>query len=340
MEEERRRNQDVQAETESAQTQLGFSSSSEFNTPKSQVTESPLIDSEPLFDDTSLQIMSGLIQKGKEKFQGNESLKETINDVVFSENPNKIDSPIMQEIEHVLKPLSVKDNIDDPIVDEASPYLLKGEVTKDVLQQNLFEHLRIRVKDFADTGFNKEDDLNLKGELKDRYDKFVNNKTDYSAAMTNKEKLTDKIVQKAFKNLFPSSSDIYTDGMTDFSRARTNPNAEVLQNMDTLDDATKNALLKYGVSSGERGVHYNADSEISKKFANSPEVKKFFEENEEAIKQGTKTGGDFNFNAGLKNLVVGQDKMDRHASLQHAKMIDAYYDENGQNYLINNIKSL
>ncbi|MCM1004239.1 MAG: hypothetical protein NC408_07860 [Candidatus Gastranaerophilales bacterium] len=110
LEEERRRNQDVQAENESAQTQLGVSSSPDTSAP---------------------------------------------------ENPNQIDSSIMQEIEHVLKPLSVKDNIDAPIIDEASPYLLKGEVTKDALQQNLFEQLRTRVKDFVNAGFNKEDDLNF-----------------------------------------------------------------------------------------------------------------------------------------------------------------------------------
>lgn len=361
IEEERRRREEMEAQ-KTAQSQLGWKNQTQELAPKltnTEVKESPILDSTPLFDQETINNMGSLIKKGKEKFQnrkklGNDTIADSINDVVFSENPNEMDSPIMQEIEQVLKPSLDKNSSEDlkfdlealinnqipenkaantEIISNApSPYLLKGEVTKEVMPSNMLERLKNRVKDFADTGFNKEDDLNLKGEIQDRYDKLVNNKTDYSSPMTTKEKLTDKIVQKAFKKVFPASSDIYTDGMTDFSRARNNPNAEVLQNLESMDEATKKALLEYGVSPDERGVYYNSDSEISKKFANSPEVKKFFEDNEEAIRQGKKDGGNFNFDASLKNLVINKDKMDRHASLQHAKMIGAYYDENGNKY--------
>lgn len=219
--------------------------------------------------------------------------------------------------------------------------VLQGSAEK----SNLKEHLRdslskltdsLNVKkqwhDFQETGFNKEDDLNLKEEMKEHYEILVNNKTDYSTPMTIKEKLTDSLVQKGFKFLFPSASDVYTDGMTDFSRARNNPNADVLDNMNTLDEATKKALYNYGVKADERGVYYDSDSEISKKFANSPEVRQFFEENEQAIKQGEKNKENFDFEASMKDLFFNKDKADRFGSLQHAKMIDAYYDENGRKH--------
>ncbi len=152
LEEEHRRNQEMQAQNESAQTPLVSSTAPETSVPKPQITDSPIIDSEPLFDDTSLRAMSGLIQKGKEKFlkqknQGNDLIKESINDVVFSENPNQIDSSIMQEIEHILKPLSVKDDI-DPVVDEASPYLLKGEITKETNKPGILGQIKDNLQNY------------------------------------------------------------------------------------------------------------------------------------------------------------------------------------------------
>ena len=77
----------------------------------------------------------------------------------------------------------------------------------------------------------------------------------------------ENIVRKAY----PVSADMYVDARTDFSRARADKNATVLENMNSLDSKTQEALKKYGVKPNERGVYYNADSDVSKKFGKSRE---------------------------------------------------------------------
>ncbi len=210
--------------------------------------------------------------------------------------------------------------------------VLQGSVLEEVSKEGILGRLKNKFRNFQETGFNKEDDLNLKEEMKDLYDILINNKTDYSAPMTTKEKVVDALVQKVFKVLYPSASDVYTDGMTDFSRAQKNLNAELLENMDTLDEATKKALYNYGVKSDERGVYYNANSKISKKFAKSPEVKKFIDNKGYLSNKYKEAGHNFNFDAALKDIVLNPNKIDRFGSLQHAKMVGQYVDKDGRKY--------
>ena len=75
------------------------------------------------------------------------------------------------------------------------------------------------------------------------------------------EKILDKILQNKIttRGHYPVAADMYTDARTDFSRARNNKNATVLENMDSLDSKTIDALIKYGVKPDERGVYYKQE---------------------------------------------------------------------------------
>lgn len=149
--------------------------------------------------------------------------------------------------------------------------------------------------------------------------------------LTWQEKAFDKLLQNktTVRGHFPVAADMYTDARTNFSRARANKNATVLENMNSLDSKTQEALKKYGVKSNERGVYYNTDSNVSKKFGKSKELKRAFDKNYQNIKDGNFKGADLNFDATPLDAITNKDKFDRHSSIQHAKLYDAYIDEQG-----------
>ncbi len=212
---------------------------------------------------------------------------------------------------------------------DSTPPLLEGLVIEKGKRPGILDKLRTNLKEFGEVGFNKEDDLNLHGEVQDRYDRLINNKTDYSAPMTFKEKVIDAILKNKLttRGHFPIAADMYADAMKDFSRARKNPHAEILDSMDVLDESIQKALLNYGVKSDSRGVHYDEKSLSAQKFAKSKQLKEFFAENEEAIKKGEIKEHSFNF--GINDSLAKRENADRYASLQHAKIINPHFDENG-----------
>ena len=147
------------------------------------------------------------------------------------------------------------------------------------------------------------------------------------------ENFLDKLIQnKNMAKNYPIASDMYTDSRTDFSRARANKNATILENMNSLDSKTIDALKKYGVNSDERGVYHNENSEVSKSFGKSKELKRVFDKNLESIQNGIFKGDDLNFDAKISDVIFNKNKFDRHSSIQHAKLIDAYIDEQGNKH--------
>ncbi|MBQ7763818.1 hypothetical protein IJ384_00470 [bacterium] len=152
--------------------------------------------------------------------------------------------------------------------------------------------------------------------------------------LTWQENFLDNYLRNAelIKNSYPISSNMYTDARTDFSKARTDKNAKILDNMSSLDSKTQEVLKRYGVKPNERGVYYNTDSDVSKKFGKSRELKRAFDKNYQDIKDGKFKGDNLNFDATMIEAITNKDKFDRHSSIQHAKLIDAYIDEQGRKH--------
>ena len=155
---------------------------------------------------------------------------------------------------------------------------------------------------------------------------LMNKEVDYSKPMNPHESATDKTI-KILRPAYKASSDMYTDGMTDFSRAKKNPNAQVT-NIENLDKDLQEKLKNYGVKSNEKGILYNQDSYMSKLFSNSPEIKKIKEDYYDDIKQGKKNEFPVDFEGRWYHSVKNPNKFDRHNSIQHGMLTDVNIDEN------------
>ena len=162
----------------------------------------------------------------------------------------------------------------------------------------------------------------------------MQNNTTPNQNLTWQEKAFDKLLkdENIVRKAYPVSADMYVDARTDFSRAKADKNATVLENMNSLDSKTQEALKKYGVKPNERGVYYNADSDVSKKFGKSRELKEAFDKNYQNIKDGNFKGDDLNFDATIFDAIANKDKFDRHSSIQHAKLHKAHIDKKGKKH--------
>ena len=112
--------------------------------------------------------------------------------------------------------------------------------------QNVLNELNINKNIFPDLGKVTQKPLN---------NNSMQNNTATKQDLTWKEKAFDNVLkdENVIRKRFPLSSDMYVDSRTDFSRARTDKNATVLDNMKTFDSRTVSALEKYGVKTNERG---------------------------------------------------------------------------------------
>ena len=70
------------------------------------------------------------------------------------------------------------------------------------------------------------------------------------------------------------------------------------------------ALKKYGVRPNERGVYYNEESNISKKFGKSKELKKVFDKNIDDIRNGHFKDEDLNFEANILDAAINKNKFE------------------------------
>ena len=141
--------------------------------------------------------------------------------------------------------------------------------------------------------------------------------------MTAGEQALDFLIRNPVtKSVLPMASKMYIDGVDDLSEAKSNPNAKIIENINSLGNITKQYLYNYGVKAGEKGVLYNSNSDFSKKLASSPELKDFIKANKESLLKKTIRDWDFEF----KGLTP--DKAERYFSIQHAKLIEPYIDQN------------
>lgn len=152
--------------------------------------------------------------------------------------------------------------------------------------------------------------------------------------MTLKEKIIDKLIKNKImtRGHYQVASDMYTDAVDNFSRAYSNNNADVLESMDSLDPKTIEYLKQYGAKPNERGVYYHENSNVSKKFAKSKELKDVIDKNIDSINNGNFEPVNINFDANMLDAIVNWPKFDRFASIQHAKLTKAYVDEYGKKH--------
>lgn len=164
--------------------------------------------------------------------------------------------------------------------------------------------------------------------VQDILDRVYCNTTDNTVPMTKWEKFLDwAISNKATNTLYPTSSDFYIDSRTDFSKARKNKNATVLDNYSTLDPVIQQGLSDYGVTSDERGVTYNAKSKESKRFAKSKELRNKLFKNYDKIASGKAGDIDIEYKTSFWDAINNPSALDKYSSIQNAKLTNIHLDK-------------
>lgn len=169
----------------------------------------------------------------------------------------------------------------------------------------------------------------IKQKLPNKLNIRINKKPD-DENITPTERAIDTLLKgEAVKSKYPVAADFYIDARENFSRAKTNPNAKILENISSLDKASQEQLKKYGVKDTDRGVLYDKDSNVAELFANSPEVRQFLIENKDAIKKGEVKDGNLDFEATFGDAFFKNKKFDRLNSIQHGKLYNIKYNDDG-----------
>lgn len=149
--------------------------------------------------------------------------------------------------------------------------------------------------------------------------------------MDAKEKIQEFAYEKGLSKLFPMSSDATINGMHDMEAAKKDKNATVTQGLDAIESQKNKEYLKsMGANDTDNGVIYNEHSDIANNFKNSPELEDHLVKIKEDVLQGkqlqdTKITFDSTKNDFLKN----NEKVDRHAFIHDAMLVDQKVDDNG-----------
>lgn len=149
--------------------------------------------------------------------------------------------------------------------------------------------------------------------------------------MDAKEKIQEFAYEKGLSKLFPMSSDATINGMHDMEAAKKDKNATVTQGLDAIESPKNKEYLKsMGANDTDNGVIYNEHSDIANNFKNSPELEDHLVKIKEDVLQGkqlqdTKITFDSTKNDFLKN----NEKVDRHAFIHDAMLVDQKVDDNG-----------
>ena len=147
-------------------------------------------------------------------------------------------------------------------------------------------------------------------------------KKESMSQMTKGEQFLDSAIRNPVtKSVLPMASKMYTDGIDHLSEAKLNPNAKIIENINSLGNITKQYLYNYGVKAGEKGVLYNSNSDFSKKLASSPELKKFINDNKDSLLNKNIKVWDFKFDG------ITPNSLDRYFAVQHMKLISPYIDK-------------
>ena len=163
------------------------------------------------------------------------------------------------------------------------------------------------------------------------FKKFVNilnnNNYEESELQTKWENVQEKFYTKFSKLLFPMATEATKKGMNDLSQNK-NEHAIVHKNLDEIkNEELKKELKGYGAKEGMKGVQYDNNSIQAKRIGKSAEMKNYIDA---MCKNGGKaTSNAINFEFNLWHPI---ESMDRHASIQHAKIHNAHISEDG-NYM-------
>ena len=137
------------------------------------------------------------------------------------------------------------------------------------------------------------------------------------------EELQDIAYEQVCYKLYSNSSKLLRDAMHNFSEAKKNKNVTIKDSIKSLDKNIQNEIQWLSKKEDSVGVIYNENSEISKLFSGSPQIKNFVKNPKNINKiinnEYKKEDGSFEFKT--YNL-LNFNGFDRFNSLQHVNLFN------------------
>ena len=154
---------------------------------------------------------------------------------------------------------------------------------------------------------------------------------DKTKEMIISDKIQEFTYEKALHSVFPMSSDATVNGMQNLAAARKNPNATVLEDLSSLGNQHEISILKnMGAKESDKGVIYNENSDVSKKFSNAPELEKHITSiRDDVLNDRQLEDTSITFESKKSDILNNPDNLDRHAFVHYGKIVDQKVGDDG-----------
>ena len=149
--------------------------------------------------------------------------------------------------------------------------------------------------------------------------------------MNTSEKIQEYAYEKGLNKIFPMSSGATVHGMHDMEAAKKDKNATVTNGLDAIESQKNREYLKaMGAKEDDSGVIYNEHSDIAINFKNSPELEKHITDISDDVMQGKNLQDcKITFDSKREDFKNNREKIDRHAFIHDALIVDQKVDDNG-----------
>ena len=173
--------------------------------------------------------------------------------------------------------------------------------------------------------------LDLPNGTIDTINRYKNEGFDDNNDMNLWEEAQDILYEKILHPLFPMSSEATINGMHDLKIAQKDKNAFIYDRLDSIGNPKNiNILKSLGAKDSDKGILYNEHSKIAQDFKNSPELESHLANIRNKVLNGEPLPDiDIYFESSRSDFLQNNDKIDRHAFIHAAKMVDQKVDDKG-----------
>ena len=144
------------------------------------------------------------------------------------------------------------------------------------------------------------------------------------------EKIQEFAYENGLSKIFPMSSNATTNGMHDMEAAKKDKNATVTNGLDAINSQKNKEYLKaMGANDYDKGVIYNEHSDIAINFKDAPELEKHITDIRDDVMQGKNLQDcKITFDSKKEDFKNNRERIDRHAFIHDAMIVDQKVDEN------------
>ncbi len=194
--------------------------------------------------------------------------------------------------------------------------------------------------------YTREDGTEVKAHWRSKPDRVENNNLSFNTSaqsgkstggasnvkdMNIKEKIQEFAYEKGLSKIFPMSSDATVNGMREMESAKKDKNATVTSGLNAIGSEKNIKYLKaMGAKDTDIGVIYNEHSDIANNFKNSPELENHLVKIQDDVLRGKQLQDTrITFESSKEDFLNNNEKIDRHAFIHDAMLVDQKVDDNG-----------